>query len=494
MNANNDSDLTFETVDDVAATPTLSHGPGAQFQGLRNGTTAFSEDVGVAFTLQASTATVNGTTVLACSDDPTRRWKVSSGGGGGGTVGPTEVAYGDALGNLTSSPNMVFDDVNDTATFTGNGVFDSPAMEIDSPLDGGSAFSNAQQDWKSVGTLVESRRVLVTPAIPATAVLEQMRSSNALDSFQFTDVNGHPCILALPTARDAGIGSLDVLATNATKGFAFDPTTAGVPSGIPANLASFINMVPHVVDTTNHRIYYYVGGTWHYAALDDGGVAVGWENQEFAWTQTLGAPFNTLSSVISTDFNDGKAVGIATLNTLLTTYANGVYQIGSGGASNVNLGSVVNQIVVAAPKVDVWAASTKYRYTGSSFTNAKLQYVLFLFDLAGNGTGLWADQSVSGTVFQLRHFYAGGVSHEDFSCGAVGTLGSADAPVGAFFRPRMAFDGTSLKVYFGTTLALTLTGAQLTHMVSSPSYLYLGGNDATIVAACDGMFAATIAN
>ncbi len=495
MTALLDADLAFDTAAEIASIPTKPHGPGALFQGLRSGTTAFAADLGTLFVLQVSSTSVNGTTVLKVSDDTSRRWKAVSGGGGGGvTIGPGEIGYGDSLGNVVSSPNLEYDDANQTQTVTGGTTFDVPALVIDAPVDDEGGFSSAQVNFNSDGTPVVSRFVFSTPDVPVASVVEKFRTTNALDTFLVTDSTDKPVLALMPNARDGGIGSLDVLATNATKGFVFDPTMNGTPTGIPANLASFINMAPRVVDTLHGRVYEYINGVWHYTALDDGGTAVGWENEEFAWSQTLGAPFNTLSSVISTDFNDGKAVGIGTLNTLSTVYANGVYQIGSGGASNVYLGSVANQIVVAAPKVDVWVASTKYRYTGSSFTNAKLQYVLFLFDLAGNGTGIWADQSISGTIFQLRHFYSGGAAHEDFALGANGTLGSAAAPVGAWFRPRMAFDGTSLNVYFGTTLARTLTGADLTHMVSSPSYLYLGGNDATIVANCDGMFASTIGN
>jgi hypothetical protein len=220
-------------------------------------------------------------------------------------------------------------------------------------------------------------------------------------------------------------------------------------------------------------------------------TAIGWEATELAWaTSATGGNLPTLNRVNSSDFNDGKANGIATLNTILNIQG-GVYQIGSGGAANVVLGNTATQIAIGSPKVDVWAISSRVKFTGAAFTAGKLLYAISIFDLAGNGFAVIAAGSTSATVFQARHFYAGGVSTQDFPCGSVGTLGATTAPVGAFFKVRATFDGTSLKVYFNTTLALTLTGAQLTNMVTGASYLYLGGNDAAVVYACDGMFVAT---
>lgn len=49
------------------------------------------------------------------------------------------------------------------------------------------------------------------------------------------------------------------LATTATTGFAFLPTCAGPPTGVPLAKPGF---APAVVDTTNHKLWIYVGGSW----------------------------------------------------------------------------------------------------------------------------------------------------------------------------------------------------------------------------------------
>ena len=57
-------------------------------------------------------------------------------------------------------------------------------------------------------------------------------------------------------------GGSVALATNATNGFLYVPTCAGVPTGTPGVITG---MVPIVVDTTNNRWYFYSGGAWRNA-------------------------------------------------------------------------------------------------------------------------------------------------------------------------------------------------------------------------------------
>lgn len=49
------------------------------------------------------------------------------------------------------------------------------------------------------------------------------------------------------------------IATTATDGFLYVPGCAGAPTGTPT---SYTGRVPLVVDTTNHKLYFYSGGTW----------------------------------------------------------------------------------------------------------------------------------------------------------------------------------------------------------------------------------------
>jgi len=70
-------------------------------------------------------------------------------------------------------------------------------------------------------------------------------------------INGNTT-LEITTDRNvtAGIGTL---ATNATNGFFYVPNCAGAPTGTPTAISGFI---PIVVDSTNHKLYFYSGGSW----------------------------------------------------------------------------------------------------------------------------------------------------------------------------------------------------------------------------------------
>jgi hypothetical protein len=49
------------------------------------------------------------------------------------------------------------------------------------------------------------------------------------------------------------------LATTATKGFLYIPTTAGAPTGVPLTVTG---QAPLVIDTTTNKLYFYSSGTW----------------------------------------------------------------------------------------------------------------------------------------------------------------------------------------------------------------------------------------
>lgn len=52
------------------------------------------------------------------------------------------------------------------------------------------------------------------------------------------------------------------LTTTSTNGFFYAPTCAGVPTGTPTAKTGF---APVVIDTTNHRLYFFSGGSWRNA-------------------------------------------------------------------------------------------------------------------------------------------------------------------------------------------------------------------------------------
>jgi hypothetical protein len=67
---------------------------------------------------------------------------------------------------------------------------------------------------------------------------------------------------------DVHLGNQNGMLTTSTTGFVWLPTTAGVPSGVPAHTLGARKAI--VIDTTDNRLYGYLGGAWHYASFDDG--------------------------------------------------------------------------------------------------------------------------------------------------------------------------------------------------------------------------------
>lgn len=76
--------ISVPSVASLGTLPTVNAGPGALFTGLPSGQTALIGATGEIFSLEVSSLTVDGITVLATMDDPTRQWILSAGGTGFG--------------------------------------------------------------------------------------------------------------------------------------------------------------------------------------------------------------------------------------------------------------------------------------------------------------------------------------------------------------------------------------------------------------------------
>jgi hypothetical protein len=63
----------------------------------------------------------------------------------------------------------------------------------------------------------------------------------------------------IETLRDAVGSSATALATDATEGFLYVPSCAGTPTGTPV---AQTGRAAVVIDSTNHKLYFYSGGAW----------------------------------------------------------------------------------------------------------------------------------------------------------------------------------------------------------------------------------------
>ena len=78
-------------------------------------------------------------------------------------------------------------------------------------------------------------------------------------AFQFRDITNNRYPLTLTKTGSVLLGAQAALVTTATDGFAYIPTCAGTPTGVPT---ASTGQVPMVFDTTGSKFWIYTGGAW----------------------------------------------------------------------------------------------------------------------------------------------------------------------------------------------------------------------------------------
>jgi hypothetical protein len=94
----------------------------------------------------------------------------------------------------------------------------------------------------------------------------EIAADSTTNGIRFYGLNNAPFVFApnaterarIPAAGGMVVG-IAALATSATDGFLYVPTCAGTPTGTPTTQTG---TTPIIVDTTNHKLYFFSGGTW----------------------------------------------------------------------------------------------------------------------------------------------------------------------------------------------------------------------------------------
>jgi hypothetical protein len=97
------------------------------------------------------------------------------------------------------------------------------------------------------------------PAVANGGLILQSRSSTARPIVFVTGATTGTIRAFVPDNGGFVVGESTALATNATDGFLYVPTCAGTPTGTPTGRGATAAVV---VDTTNHKLYFYSGGSW----------------------------------------------------------------------------------------------------------------------------------------------------------------------------------------------------------------------------------------
>jgi hypothetical protein len=83
--------------------------------------------------------------------------------------------------------------------------------------------------------------------------------------FRSTNNGGTSVVVSMTlNGNDVVLAPNGALSTSATVGFTFVPSCAGAPTGTPTTRTG---AVPMVVDTTDSKLYFYIGGTWKSTTL-----------------------------------------------------------------------------------------------------------------------------------------------------------------------------------------------------------------------------------
>lgn len=198
----------------------------------------------------------SGNTVKVSVDNLTAGKSVSAAGlsidanSAGNAVRITQTGAGNALlvedSASTDASPFVVTTSGDVGVGTG-----SPATKLHvATLSDGEAF----RVQRTSGTNVTLMRVNMNE-VANTATIEVTAGAGS-PALELATVGATR--VRISDAGNISIGTAS-LATTATNGFPYIPTCAGTPTGVPTAISGF---APMVADSTNNKLYVYIGGAW----------------------------------------------------------------------------------------------------------------------------------------------------------------------------------------------------------------------------------------
>lgn len=161
---------------------------------------------------------------LELYSDGVSNWHALAPGSGGGGGSVSSVANSD--GTLTISPTS------------------------------GSVVASLNPAHSNTWTVAQTFAPTSTSAIPIVA---NAPSGTTVPAFE-VQINGTNCLWVNNKGSVIAASGAGALATNATDGFFYGPSCAGIPTGTPT---AETGAVPLVVDTSDGRLYGYYGGAWN---------------------------------------------------------------------------------------------------------------------------------------------------------------------------------------------------------------------------------------
>jgi hypothetical protein len=157
----------------------------------------------------------------------------SASGTAGNAISFTQAMTLDASGNLFIGGTAGAEKLNIIANTATSGL--EKGFAVSNDVDSNCFIS-------ITGTAATDKRAVIGPTSSTALVFQTNGSQRA----------------RIPAAGGMVIGTA-AIATNATDGFLYVPSCAGIPTGTPT---AYTGRVPIVVDATNNKLYFYSGGAW----------------------------------------------------------------------------------------------------------------------------------------------------------------------------------------------------------------------------------------
>ncbi len=379
---------------------------------LIRGTGAFGSDIYGDFRIENDTA-IFKITGKSTSYDFTVLSAYFTGPGGSalvgvGTAAPT--ANFDVWGN-NFPVYRTQRTVSTTNTFNSSNLFITKTTDDAADGFGGGVVFGIQDNTQTSDSLLatigavrdgaDNSGALVFRTYSGGGTAERMRVSNGGNVGIGT---ASPNAKLVVSGGSAVVGTA-ALATDATDGFLYIPTSAGTPTGTPT---SQTGTVPIQYDTTNHLLYIYRDSAWHYFAETGGFQIPNYETTDPISGEQMQIGDVVLGMVDASLPNDNlhaKWVTWASIRSLLLAEARGELSasgvLGDGGVEGVDtetfMGKVSNVLLSFGITVEEGITNIAKLAVGSltadnaNITTAKIDQLQMVDKTTGESYCVWFD-------------------------------------------------------------------------------------------------------
>lgn len=307
------------------------------------------------------------------------------------TLTATQVGFGGGSNTMIGSSHLTFADAA-TAVLTVSSASTSAQLALNNVTNNTANRISFQQSGTTFGQFTFTKNTGVSNH--AFVIVFQSAAPTADYHAVTNDVSAMAPLIAFASSGDAGLGSNLGVGLTDTAGFAYLPAAAGVPTGVPAPNAAMGTRNAFVADTTDRRLYAYIGGAWHYVFLNDQPTAPFYQTVDAAGTPlTQRGTLNFDATMTAVD-NGGATrtdAGVA-----LPAAGRVLVSAGAGATivsdANVTVDTTAHELAIGTAGSLSW-----YNVTGTNLERVRAFFSAGVFTIAAQkaGTGVLRDIAIA---------------------------------------------------------------------------------------------------